>query len=294
MRTTIPINPSFRKADKDLIKDYVSVNPIRRNSTGNQLLFYRAGAGVFGGFSEYTVQVSHGDIGIITDAAAGLFSEREDSLLGHGHVGREDSDVETVVIDASGYIRFGQGLPKHIVNTGASISSETSSALAMAISRPTTASHIDVLRDWFEDYVLTRIHDRTEKITEYYEERLRMYEEQLSIKESEIKALSSELSQIKEGNQRRDREAEQIRNHYRQELAKIPEAQQALWKQNQREIQFILALDDMSRDLSDRLGEIEDQLEDDYPNWIFDFEYVGHRISSQQFQQTYLELFARD
>ncbi len=120
------------------------------------------------------------------------------------------------------------------------------------------------------------------------------YTEQLAARDSEIKVLSDKLSKSEDTSQQLSSELEQVKSQYKEKITKIPEVQQVLCKQNQREIQFILALDDMSRDLSDKLGEIEDQLEDDYPNWIFDFEYVGHHISSQQFQQTYIELFARD
>lgn len=143
--------------------------------------------------------------------------------------------------------------------------------------------------------------DLVYRIPEFYhtpertvEELTKHYEVLLAIKESEIRKLFNELSELKKENQQQNHESEQIKNQYREEIAKIPEVQQALCKQNQREIQFIVVLDDMRRDLSDQLDEIEDQLEDNYTNWIFDFEYVGHRIASQQFQQTYIEIFTRD
>ena len=91
-----------------------------------------------------------------------------------------------------------------------------------------------------------------------------------------------------------DSELQQIRNQYKEKIAELPEVQQILCKQNNGEVQFLVVLDDMRRDLSDRLSDIEDHLEDNYTNWIFDFEYVGHRISSQQPQQTYIQLFTRD
>ena len=142
--------------------------------------------------------------------------------------------------------------------------------------------------------------DLVYRIPEFYrtpertlEEVTKHYEALLAIKESEIRKLFNELSELKKENQQQNHESEQIKNQYKEEIAKIPEVQQALCKQNQREIQFIVVLDDMRRDLSDQLDDIEDQLEDNYTNWIFDFEYVGHRISSQQFQQTYIEIFTR-
>ena len=124
-------------------------------------------------------------------------------------------------------------------------------------------------------------------ITEYYEG-------QLAIKESEIGALSNELSQIKKVSQQQNHEPEQIKSQYKEEIAKIPEVQQALYKQNQREIQFLVVLDNMRWDLSDQLGEIEDHLEASFTSWLFDFEHIGHRISSQQHQNAYIEFFTRD
>ena len=120
------------------------------------------------------------------------------------------------------------------------------------------------------------------------------YTEQLAAKDSEIKVLSDKLSKLEDNSQQLSSELEQIKNQYREKVTKIPEVQQVLWNQNQGEIQFIVVLDDMSRDISDQLDDIEDLLEDNYTNWIFDFEYVGHRISSQQHQNIYIEIFARD
>ena len=258
MQTRIPRSLGSPNPDKELIKGHISVNPFRHSSTGNLLFFYRTGVTVFGNSVGFTAQAPYDDIGIINDTTVGLFGELEDSILDKGHMLWEDSNVE------------------------------------MVINRTRTPAHMDALRSWFEDYILTRIQDRTEKTTKYYEEQLAIYEEQLAIKESEIKALSSELSQIIEDNQRRNHEPEQIKNQYREELTKILGVQQALYKQNQREIQFLIVLNDMRRDLSDQLGEIEDHLEDSFTNWLFDFEYIGHRISSEQRQNAYIEFFTRD
>ena len=288
MRTTIPISPDSPNPDKDLIKAYTSVSPIRHSSTGNQLLLYRAGIGVRGNFWVSTAHASHGDIGIINDTVIWPFSEPADSIIGRGRMLWEDPDVETAaIVDASGFAHFEQAL--RIVNTGSiGMADDTTFTLAMAnISTPTTPARIDAFRAWFEDYILAGIQDETQKIREYYEE-------QLAIKESEIETLSDELSQIKTEHQQQNHEPEQIKSQYKEEITKIPEVHQALYKQSQREIQFLVVLDDMRRDISDQLGEIEDHLEASFTSWLFDFEYIGHRISSQQHQNAYIEFFARD
>ena len=126
------------------------------------------------------------------------------------------------------------------------------------------------------------------------EEVTKHYEKLLDIKESEIEKLFNELSELKKEDQRQNREPKQIQSQYKEEIAKIPEVQQALYKQNQREIQFLVVLDDMRRDIFDPLGEIQDRLEASFTSWLFDFEYIGHRISSQQHQNAYIEFFTRD
>ena len=120
------------------------------------------------------------------------------------------------------------------------------------------------------------------------------YENLLAIKESEIRKLRNELSELKKESEQMDGTLEQIKDQYKEKIAKIPEVQQVLCKQNHGELQFVVALNDMTRDLSDQLDDVEDYLENNYTGWIFDFEYVGHRVSSQQFQQTYIQLFTRD
>ena len=126
------------------------------------------------------------------------------------------------------------------------------------------------------------------------EEVTKHYEKLLDIKESEIRKLFNELSELKKEDQRQNREPKQIQSQYKEEIAKIPEVRQALYKQNQREIQFLVVLDNMRRDLSDQLGEIEDHLEASFTSWLFDFEHIGHHISSQQHQNAYIEFFTRD
>ena len=126
------------------------------------------------------------------------------------------------------------------------------------------------------------------------EEITKHYDKLLAIKESEIEKLFNELSELKKENQRQNYQPEQIKNEYKEAIAKIPEVQQALYKQNQREIQFLVVLDDMRRDFSNQLGEIEDHLEASFTSWLFDFEHIGHRISSQQHQNAYIEFFTRD
>ena len=50
----------------------------------------------------------------------------------------------------------------------------------------------------------------------------------------------------------------------------------------------------MTRDLSDRLGEVEYGLRDKYTDWIIGFEYVEDRISSEQFEESQVEILHRD
>ena len=119
-----------------------------------------------------------------------------------------------------------------------------------------------------------------EEITKYYKE-------QLAIKESEIQALSNELSEIKKVNQQQNHESEQIKNQYREEITKIPEVQQAMYKENTKEIQFITMLSDPKKSLSHEIYEIENKLEKKYSDWSLDFQYIGPRKYPEKLKAKY-------
>ena len=119
-----------------------------------------------------------------------------------------------------------------------------------------------------------------EEITKYYQE-------QLAIKESEIRVLSNELSQIKKENQQQNYESEQIKSQYREEITKIPEVQQAIYKENGQEIQFITMLSNPKKVLSHEIYEIENKLEKQYPNWSLDFQYIGPRTFPEKLEEKY-------
>ena len=116
----------------------------------------------------------------------------------------------------------------------------------------------------------------------------------LAIKDSEIRKLRNELSELKKESLQLNSELEQIKDECRQGILGMPEVQQALCEYNQREILFIFVLNDMTRDLSDRLGEVEYTLRKKYADWNIGFEYVEDRISSQQFEESQVEIFDRD
>ena len=116
----------------------------------------------------------------------------------------------------------------------------------------------------------------------------------LAIKDSEIRKLRNELSELKKESLQLNSELEQIKDECRQGILGIPEVQQAMCEYNQREILFIFVLNDMTRDLSDRLGEVEYTLRKKYADWNIGFEYVEDRISSQQFEESQVEIFDRD
>ena len=120
------------------------------------------------------------------------------------------------------------------------------------------------------------------------------FDTRLAIKDSENRKLRNELSELKKESLQLNSELEQIKDECRQGILGIPEVQQALCEYNQREILFIFVLNDMTRDLSARLGEVEYSLREKYTDWDIGFEYVEDRISSEQFEESQAEIFDRD
>ena len=120
------------------------------------------------------------------------------------------------------------------------------------------------------------------------------YKKELTAKDVQIRELSNELSEFKKERHQLNSELEQIQAECKKGIHEIPEVQQALCEYNQREILFIFVLDDMTRGLSDRLGEVEYGLRDKYTDWVIGFEYVEDRIPSEQFEESQVEIFERD
>ena len=88
-------------------------------------------------------------------------------------------------------------------------------------------------------------------------------------------------------------EAAQIKNWYRSEVSKIPEVEQIVCKQNEKRIQFIVAVDRIRRTISQQLSRIEFQVYNKHTDWFFDFEHVGIRTFSQWSLNGYDNLFSR-
>ena len=176
--------------------------------------------------------------------------------IGSEHTPQEVHDVKKVVIDASSFAHFEPAL--RIVNTGSiGMPNATTFVLATArINRLTTQARIDAIQVHIDAILHTWLED-------------------------------SEQTKMQNV-------ANEIKDWYADHIGEIIEVQRVFFKQDQGEIRFLVTLDDMRRDLSDQLGEIEDQLEDNYTNWIFDFKYMGTRASYQQIEKTYVELYTRD
>ena len=89
-------------------------------------------------------------------------------------------------------------------------------------------------------------------------------------------------------------EAEQVLKEYQRAVSQIPEVQGAVYKQYGKNIEFIVAVDRMRRELSGQLSQIEGRLYDKYTDWYFDFEHIGIRTFSQWSLDGYANLFSRE
>ena len=269
MQTTIPINLGSASPDEDLIEG--DITP----STGNQLEFYRVGSGTFRNF---VTVVTPDDIIIDYDPVTAPSHAWIDSSE---HRRWEVYDAKATVIEPSDFAHFEQAL--RIVNTGSIGTPDalTFALVAANIDRPTTHTSMHtILSAWLENRIQIKVQDATKEIKEYYEE-------QLADKESEIRALSNELSEIKKMNQQENLESEEIKNQYREEITKIPEVQQAMYKENVKEIQFITMFSDPKKALSDEVYEIENKLGKKYPDWSLDFQYIGPRKYPEKLKEKY-------
>ena len=89
-------------------------------------------------------------------------------------------------------------------------------------------------------------------------------------------------------------EAEQIVKEYQQAVSQIPEVQGVVYKQYGKNIEFIVTVDRIRRELSSQLSQIEGRLCDEYTDWFFGFEHISSRTFSQQSRNGYTHLFSRD
>ncbi len=89
-------------------------------------------------------------------------------------------------------------------------------------------------------------------------------------------------------------EAEQILKEFQRAVSQIPEVQEVVYKQYGKNIEFIVAVDRIRRELSGQLSQIEGRLYDKYTDWFFDFEHIGIRTFSQWILSGYANLFSRE
>ena len=89
-------------------------------------------------------------------------------------------------------------------------------------------------------------------------------------------------------------EAEQILKEFQRAVSQIPEVQGVVYKQYGKNIEFIVAVDRIRRELSGQLSQIEGRLYDKYTDWFFDFEHIGVRTFSQWILSGYANLFSRE
>ena len=262
--------------DTDLIEEEIA--PIHRSFAGNQLSLFRPiigiirndwGAGAEGSYSSSVIIANATDVDLAVPWA------RSDNS------GWEDLDAEMMVIGAPDYAHYEHA--HKIMNTGSiGMPDALTFGLGTAnISRPTAHASLHTIFDaWPGNRIQTRVQDATKEIKEYYEE-------QLAIKDSEIRVLSNELSEIKQMNQQQSHESEQIKNQYRDAITKIPEVQQAMYKGNVKEIQFITMLSDPKKALSHEIYVIENSIEKKFPNWSLDFQYIGPRKYPEKLKVKY-------
>ena len=89
-------------------------------------------------------------------------------------------------------------------------------------------------------------------------------------------------------------EAEQIVKDYQRAVSQIPEVQGVVYKQYGKNIEFIVTVDRIRRELSSQLSQIEGRLCDEYTDWFFDFEHIGVRTFSEWPRDGYANLFSRE
>ena len=89
-------------------------------------------------------------------------------------------------------------------------------------------------------------------------------------------------------------EAQQILKDYQQAVSQIPEVQGVVYKQYEKNIEFIVGADRIRRELSSQLSRIEFQLYNKYTDWFFEFKHIGIRTFRQWFLDGYDGLFSRE
>ena len=73
----------------------------------------------------------------------------------------------------------------------------------------------------------------------------------------------------------------EITDWYAEKVNQILEATMLLYKQDKESIKFVVVVDHIRRDHSFQLSDIACELDDLYPHWDFDFQYISIRTAAQ-------------
>ena len=112
---------------------------------------------------------------------------------------------------------------------------------------------------------------------------------------SYVQEFASLLFQVENYTSPQVYEAEEVKHWYQEELSKILEVKQIVYKQQgEKRIEFIVAVDRIRRKLSHQLSQVEFQLYNKYTDWFFDFKHSGIQTFSQWSLDGYANLYSRD
>ena len=76
-------------------------------------------------------------------------------------------------------------------------------------------------------------------------------------------------------------ETKEIIDWYAEQVSQILEAKALLYKQDGNNIEFVVVVDHIRRDHSFQLSDLACELDDLYPHWEFDFQYISIRTAGQ-------------
>lgn len=76
-------------------------------------------------------------------------------------------------------------------------------------------------------------------------------------------------------------EVEEIKDWYAAKVSNVLEAKALLYKQDAKNIEFVVVVDHICRDHSFQLSDLACELDDLYPHWDFGFQYVSIRTAGQ-------------
>ena len=76
-------------------------------------------------------------------------------------------------------------------------------------------------------------------------------------------------------------ETKEIIDWYAEQVSQILEAKVLLYKQDGNNIEFVVVVDHIRRDHSFQLSDLACELDDLYPHWEFDFQYISIRTAGQ-------------